>query len=298
MEEHFPTPPTTPSDDGRSVAALASRNKRNRPGRWLVLALLAILAGTVWHASLRVPTGGAGGNAILGNTTPAKAPGATIRVGTWNIHGGTGVDDRRDLGRIAAGLRELDIAGLNEVHGAWIWEKADQAELLGGQLQCGWLFAPAVRQWYHYDFGNALLSRLPVALWRRIPLADSDRDPRNVLLANITWGNQTLHVLVTHATRRKPQQRHAQIEAVFAMFLKLPQPAILLGDLNTTLSDGRLRQLRAAPGVIDPIAATGGTDDRRIDWIFLRGLKAVKAGVVDQGGSDHPLLWAEVAFPR
>ena len=298
MEQYFPNPSARPSHEGHSVAALASRNKRNRPRRWLSLLLLAVLCGVVWHASRRAPTGGADGIAISGNSTPANARVATIRVGTWNIHGGTGVDDRRDLGRIARGLRELDIAGLNEVHGAWLWEKADQAELLGRQLQCGWLFAPAVRQWYHYDFGNALLSRLPVSVWLRTPLADSEGDPRNVLLANVAWGDQTLHVMVTHATRRSPPKRDSQIHAIFVMFLALNKPAILLGDLNTDLSDPRLREFRDNPDVVDPITASGGPDDRRIDWIFLRGLKAVKAGMVDQGGSDHPLVWADVALPQ
>jgi endonuclease/exonuclease/phosphatase family metal-dependent hydrolase len=260
--------------------------------------LLVTFLAVVWHASHRTPIEGAAGTAISGTHVPTVPAHATLRIGTWNIHGGTGVDDRRDLGRIAAGLRDLDIAGLNEVHGAWFWEKADQAELLGGQLHCGWLFAPAVRQWYHYDFGNALLSRFPVVRWRRIPLDDSDGDPRNILLADVAWGPQTLHVLLTHATRRKSRQRHAQIRAAFAMFLALTEPAVLLGDLNTDLNDGLLRQLRASPGVIDPITAAGGPDDRRIDWIFLRGLKVVSAGMVDQGGSDHPLVWAEVALPH
>jgi endonuclease/exonuclease/phosphatase family metal-dependent hydrolase len=263
-----------------------------------VLALLVILAGTAWHASRRVPTGSATGTAISGKTIPASSSVRTIRIGTWNIHGGTGVDDHRDLGRTASCLRELDIAALNEVHGAWLWQRADQAELLGRQLQLGWLFAPAVRQWYHYDFGNALLTRLPVTQWRRIPLAESDGDPRNLLLADIDWGPRTLHVLLTHATRRKSRQRHAQIEAAFAMFIAQSEPAILLGDLNTDLTDPRLRKLWATPGVTDPIAALRGLDTWRIDWIFLRGLKAVKAGMIDQGGSDHPVVWAEVALPQ
>ncbi len=298
MEKHPPGPPMESSDEGRSVAVFASRGKRKRPWSWVVLALLAISAGIAWHASERVPTGPAAGTAISGTTIPASSSIRTIRIGTWNIHGGTGVDDRRDFGRIAACLRELDIAGLNEVHGAWLWQRTDQAELLGRQLQLGWLFAPAVRQWYHYDFGNALLTRLPVSGWQRVPLAESDGDPRNLLVANIDWGGRTLHVLVTHATRRKTPQRYAQIEAAFAMFMAQTEPAILLGDLNTELSDPRLRQLWATPGVIDPVAASGGAENRRIDWIFLRGLKTVRAGMVDQGGSDHPMVWAEVALPQ
>ena len=78
----------------------------------------------------------------------------TIRLGTFNIHGGTGIDGRRDLDRVAECLRDLDFVALNEVHGWSALSGSDQAEELGRRLGMQWLFASANQQWYYREFGN------------------------------------------------------------------------------------------------------------------------------------------------
>jgi len=202
------------------------------------------------------------------------------------------------MDRVAKCLQGLDLVGLNEVHGRWLWQRLDQAELLGRRLGRAWLFAPAVRQYYHYDFGNGLLSTLPIRSWQRIPLdVRPGNSPRNIVLAELTHRGRPFRAVITHLPQRDPAQRQAEFQTVIAMFLAAPQPAILLGDMNAKPQDPQIRQLLDTPGVIDPLgAATDPQHRNRIDWIFLRGLRAVGAGVGDGGASDHPRVWAEVEF--
>ena len=90
-------------------------------------------------------------------TAPQKRWGKrTIRFGAFNIHGGKGIDGRRDMDRVAECLRDLDFVALNEVHGWSALSGSDQAELLGRRLGMQWLFASANEQWFYREFGNGL----------------------------------------------------------------------------------------------------------------------------------------------
>ena len=153
----------------------------------LQLSFLLALAGLVWLASRPQPTGPAEGTTLDGQVTrTADPPRDSFRVGTFNIHGCTGADGRRDVDRVADCLKDLDFVALNEVHGPRLWESDNQAALLGRRLGVQWLFAPATRDWHTIDFGNGLLTSLPVESWQRIPLAASNgRGYRNAVLVRL-----------------------------------------------------------------------------------------------------------------
>lgn len=269
---------------------------------WLAILLAAaLLGGGGYWASLPAPTGPAAGAELQGVINSSHTARATLRIGTLNIHGGKGRDGRRDLGRIADCLADLDFVALEEVRGGGFCCGDDQAARLGEQLDAGWLFAPTQREWFVAETGNGLLTRLPVRSWQRIPLVRQyDRGYRNAVLVALPFRGRTIHVLMTHITRRSDAERQEQLRAVIAMYLALAEPAILLGDLNTTADDPQLRELLAMPGVEDAIAkspaeATARQDvEGRIDWIITRGLRCIAAGVREQGVSDHPLVWAEL----
>jgi endonuclease/exonuclease/phosphatase family metal-dependent hydrolase len=86
---------------------------------------------------------------------------------------------------------------------------------------------------------------------------------------------------------------------VIARFLALPEPAVLLGDLNSDANDPLIRGLLSTPGVCDAVGPKPGPNRaERIDWIIARGLRPVDAGIRDNGASDHPLVWAELELPQ
>jgi len=262
-----------------------------------ILILLLALAGVVWLVSRPQPTGPAEGTTVNGQVTRTANPWrASFRVGAFNIHGCTGADGRRDVDRVAACLKDLDFVALNEVHGPRLWESEDQAALLGRRLGVQWLFAPATRDWHTIDFGNGLLTSLPVESWRRIPLEDSNgRGYRNAVLVRLRQREQTISVLLTHIARSDDLTRHEQLHQTIDLYLKLPGPAIFLGDLNSEAAEPEIRRLLAAPGVIDAVGqALGPRAPPRIDFVFVRGLRVLDAGLRDLGASDHPMAWAEV----
>ena len=226
----------------------------------------------------------------------AAPPRESFRVGTFNIHGCTGTDGRRNVDRVADCLTDLDFVALNEVHGPRLWESADQAALLGRRLGVQWLFAPATRDWHAVDFGNGLLTSLPVESWHRIPLAaNNGRGYRNAVLVRLRWQEQMIGMLLTHIARSDELTRQEQLRQTVDLFLALPPPAIFLGDLNSEVTEPEIRRLLAEPGVIDAVGQKlGGNAPPRIDFIFVRGLRVLDAGLRDRGASDHPLAWAEV----
>ncbi len=287
-----------------TVAVGGNKLRGTRPGpvrrRLFVITLFLALAGLVWWASWPQPTGPAAGVALNGEVVRSNQPSPhSFRVGTFNIDGCKGADGRRDVDRVAGCLADLDFVALNEVHGPRLWERDDQAALLGRRMGRQWLFAPATRDWRRIDFGNGLLTSLPVESWQRIPLsAFNGRGYRNAVLARIRADKTTISVLLTHIARSGDAIRQQELREAINLYLALSSPSILLGDLNSEVTDPEIGRLLAAPGVIDAVGQKlGPSAPPRIDFVIVRGLRVVDAGLRDRGASDHPLAWAELATP-
>jgi endonuclease/exonuclease/phosphatase family metal-dependent hydrolase len=278
-----------------------------------VAAAVAVAVGA-WHASLRRPAGPAEGVALAvpqpdeKQTHPAAERRAspeppvtepTLRLATFNIHGGRGEDDRVDLQRTAEAIRRFHIVGLNEVRGHRLATPNNQAAEVGCLLGRPWLHGPAEYRWYCQSFGNGLLTALPARRWQRIALTHRlDRSYRNALLVAVDTGPRPLNLLITHLTQRVPEERASQFRMVAGLFLSLDEPAVLLGDLNYRADDRLMADLLARPGVVEPVSATGAADvPDRVDWVLLRGLECVAAGVEATSASDHPVVWCEVVVP-
>ncbi|MFI5378810.1 MAG: endonuclease/exonuclease/phosphatase family protein [Tepidisphaerales bacterium] len=263
--------------------------------RFYIVGILAIMLGaTALIGSLRIPTARLD---IPPTAIVQRFAGHTLRIATYNIHSGVGADDRFDLSRTAADLKDFDLVGLNEVRGAFSAGQ-DQASELGRILAVNALFAPTENRWFHGHFGNALLHRPDLDGYHRIPLAGSlGRGKRNVIQTRILTPGKPISVLVTHIDRGA--DRAAQLQTVRQMFTALPEPAILMGDMNSEKTDPLIAPLRTSPGVTDGIAQILGDKDPadRIDYIFTRGLKWRTGGLRDSKASDHPMVWAELDSP-
>jgi endonuclease/exonuclease/phosphatase family metal-dependent hydrolase len=282
------------------VPARAS-SRRAKLLRRALVAMVILAPVFYWAGERRVPAGGAEGAALSGEIAAPRPPRGSLRVGSFNIHAAKGLDGKRDITRIADCLRDLDLVALNEVAGSRPWEDWNQSQQLGEALGRQWLFAPTESRWWHGSFGNGLLSTLPVRYWQRIQfdLAGAHTH-RNLVVTAVEVDGVKVNVLLTHLDSRDLGRRHNQLRAAGELFLSLAEPAILLGDLNSTADDEQLQRLLHAPGVVDAVAAGGAkASASRIDWILTRGLRTVESGVVDNGASDHPLVWAELEIsPR
>ncbi len=281
------------------------RNYRLLSHRGLLAAgVLAALITAGYLASRPRSTGSAAGVQFNGPPARPIAERTTLRVGTFNIHSGRGADGIRDLPRTARALSEipLDLVALQEVRGNLLTGD-NQASRLAETLEMAWLYAPAERRWYALEFGNALLAATGVQSWQRIALPRQFApDYRNAVLTVVEHGGHAVRVLATHIHQRQQRERDAQLLAVAEIFLHLEEPAILLGDLNCPADQPPLRQLLQMPGVIDAVGEAvrrkGASEPPgRVDWIITRGLRPIDGGIVDQGASDHPLVWAELELP-
>lgn len=278
------------ADHGRTVLGRGVFNRRRVVWCGVLLGLVVLVSGLDRDAA--APVGGAG---LAGTAAPPHSL-QTLRLASFNIHAGRDASGHFDLSRTAATLAGADVVGLNEVRGYWRTASGDQAQHLGALLEMQWAFAPSERRWWNDCWGNGLLSRHPVRGWQSHPLINTrGKAFRNYILAELTLQGRPVQLAVTHVDNF--QDHAAQMATIAELFLSLSEPAVLMGDLNATSDDPVLARLLATPGVIDAVAEVEGVDHAgRIDWILVRGLRVVAAEVRDDGASDHPCLFVELAL--
>jgi endonuclease/exonuclease/phosphatase family metal-dependent hydrolase len=176
---------------------------------------------------------------------------ATLRVVTYNIHRCRGMDRRTRPDRVAAVLRDVDadVIALQEVIGAGPGG-VSHIEEIGAALGMGWVMAPARRLRGH-QFGNALLSRLPVTYHAEHDLSWKTCEERCMQRVDIDVHGHTLHVYNVHLGTAILERRHqARRLAMIVSDRHVPGAKLVLGDFNewmkgltTTLLSSRLKSV-------------------------------------------------------
>ncbi|MCB8821399.1 endonuclease/exonuclease/phosphatase family protein [Microvirga rosea] len=153
-----------------------------------------------------------------------------LRLITWNIQWGLGIDERVDLQRIvdeARSIADFDVLCLQEVSDNFDNLKsndgADQFAVLANLLP-GYAAVEGValdipgQAGRRRRFGNMILSRLPVAQVLRYTLpweaAATRNMPRLVLEANIAAATGPLRIMTTHLEYSSDKLRRAQVEGI------------------------------------------------------------------------------------
>lgn len=230
----------------------------------------------------------------------------TVTVMTFNIHYGEGTDGVLDLARIARVIRGsgAGIAGLQEVDRSfgersnWADQPAELAGLLGWHVAYGAnidLDPPAPSR-PRIQFGNAVLSRYPIARWENTHLFRSPGvEQRGLLHAEVDLPGVPLHVYVTHLDPFSETDRVQQAQQVVQL-VGGSSPAVLLGDFNARPETPEIGMVRAA--LTDTVAAGGGriatcpadAPTAQIDYVFTsQRLRAgwTRCSTEDSAASDH-----------
>lgn len=228
-----------------------------------------------------------------------------VRVLSYNIHHGEGMDQKIDLPRIAAVIQRqaADVVALQEVdcktarsHGV------DQAAELGRLTGMHAAFGKAM-EFAGGQYGEAILSRFPLADVQVHPLPFVAKcEPRAAISARIRLHAEgpEFCFVSTHLEHANASLRLTQTEALNAVLRKdTAVPTILAGDFNATPGSPPLKALMEhwTDATADRPEPTWPAEEPRvkIDYVLFRpafGWRVIEARVVDETiASDHrPLL--------
>jgi endonuclease/exonuclease/phosphatase family metal-dependent hydrolase len=158
-----------------------------------------------------------------------------IKVVTYNIRYGKGIDGQIDLNRTVNKLKALDadIISLQEVERYSLRTGfIDQVDLLAKKLNMNAVFYPSL-SYPGFYFGNAIITRFPIRSSEMIPLY-SQLENRSLILAELEVApEQKIIVMNTHLGLDQ-NERVRHLKKISKLILSLEDPVILTGDLNTT----------------------------------------------------------------
>ncbi len=178
---------------------------------------------------------------------PARA--GRLAIASYNLHSCVGLDRKCSPKRVADVLRELDcdIYALQEVDNQpGEHEESMQLEYLARAMRMA--AVPGLRLVRHTgEYGNAILTRLPIVSVRRHDLSWSRAEPRGAVDIELDLGGRPLRVIATHLGLRR-RERRFQWRRLMVAIAEGSQdaPLIVLGDMNewyrgaTTLREAHL----------------------------------------------------------
>ena len=234
-------------------------------------------------------------------TTMAAAK-RSIRVMTFNIHHGEGVDGKIDLNRIAEVIlsQKADIVALQEVDRTV--ERTARRDLiaeLAALTGMNYGFGKNI-DYQGGDYGNAILSRFPIInqqnhLFRMVLPGEQ----RGLLQVVLQVEGKQLVLLNTHLDHRRDDGDRLsnidEIEQILGKYKGLP--VILCGDFNDTPDSPTLRKVEKIfvdswrhGGKGEGFSYSSTEPQKRIDYVFVKKGKALAPGrawVALSNASDH-----------
>ena len=234
----------------------------------------------------------------------------TLRVMTYNIHVGVGMDKKLDLQRIADVInRERpDLVGLQEVdRGVKRTEGKDEIAELAALTRMEYAFAPNL-DYQGGKYGVAILSRFPIKnRVHRMFENKRESERRGMLLVEVEIDRKPLTFVTTHLDYQFADGRLFETEQLLKFLTGVKEPLIVVADLNDVPSGSAYQLMRTkfedawvtsrAKG--DGFSYPADKPTKRIDHIFYsKGARAKKAWVVETLASDHIPVVAEVELGR
>jgi endonuclease/exonuclease/phosphatase family metal-dependent hydrolase len=231
---------------------------------------------------------------------------------SYNIHAGKDARQHPNLDRVAAVIDSLDadIVLLQEVdRGTERSGSVDQVAELERITGLHGAFAKSL-DFQGGDYGIAMLSRWPIEESETVPLPTdphADRgvkmyEPRVAIHAVLSAPAGPLHVVGTHlgaesVSTFRDQEAQALLQHL-REHVSADDPLVVGGDFNSTPdSDVHSRFSAAFEDSWEACGSGNGytypadSASRRIDYVYLRGLRCTDAKVADSQASDHrPLL--------
>src|SRR5215510_14114482 len=159
----------------------------------------------------------------------------TLRVMTYNIHVGVGMDKKLDLQRIANVINaaQPDLVGLQEVdRGVKRTEGKDEIAELAEMTKMKYAFAPNL-DYQGGKYGVAILSRFPIKnTVHRMFENKREAERRGMLLVEVDVEGKTLNFVTTHLDYQFEDSRLFETEQLLKFLDGVKGPTIVVADLN------------------------------------------------------------------
>lgn len=225
-----------------------------------------------------------------------------MRVVSYNIRGGLGLDGKRSTPRIADTVRGAlpDVVCFQEVHHKLPWSGGEnQPALLADSLRRAFVYFAPVRFGFGGEgLGVCVRDTFSEEIQHNLPSKRENRGVLEVRLRDIS-GFRSLTVLCTHWGLNSEERMEQAAECV-KIAANAPRPLIFCGDLNETADGPAVRRLMQGSGLLDAGAISNlptfpaANPTKRIDFILhspdlrLNDLKTIQSMA-----SDHLPLYAD-----
>jgi endonuclease/exonuclease/phosphatase family metal-dependent hydrolase len=252
------------------------------------------------------------------NTSLNELPREHLRIMTYNVHHGIGMDGRCRPERIASVIAEsnADVVALQEVDDnreRTLFQ--DQTKIIASRLGMYHRFFPVLTQGTE-RYGLAILSRFPfVSVHEEIlTIADPRRriESRGAMWVTLKTDAGSVHVINTHLGLRSEERLRQIAELLSSRWLgdlEKREPVILCGDFNAGPNSEVMRRLRHRFHCVQTIASDHRPQStfpsvlplRRIDHVLVSGhFKVDRVSVIKNHlttlVSDHLPVCADVTL--
>ena len=236
----------------------------------------------------------------------------TIRVMTYNIHVGVGMDKKLDLPRIAEVIKRerADLVGLQEVdRGVERTQRIDEIAELARLTKMDYAFAFNLK-YQGGQYGVAILSRFPIhATDHRLYQNTREAERRGFIRAEVMIDGRIVNFATTHLDYQYEDGRVFEAEQLLAGLKDVQGPLIVVGDFNDIPTGGAYQLLKDQfhDAWIETNPAGSGFSypadkpAKRIDYILFRltdPIRARKSWIANTLASDHVPVVADLEIGR
>ncbi len=238
----------------------------------------------------------------------AQIPSDTIRVLSYNIHHGEGVDQVLDLDRIAKLILDAkaDIVGLQEVDKGV--ERSAKRDLPAELAKLTGMRVHFEKNIPHQggEYGNAVLSRFPIKSAKNThfkQLAPGEQRGVQQLVLDVR-GREVVFINTHIDYRANPAERTLDAKALQEIVAEAgKRPVIMVGDFNAVPNSPFITSVKSFISDSWMIAGKGDgftipvkKPARRIDYVFVSKdtVTPVRLEVINSIASDHLPLFAEL----
>jgi len=225
----------------------------------------------------------------------------TVRVMTYNIHVGIGMDKKLDLRRIADVINKEKphLVGLQEVdRGVQRTQRIDEIVELSKLTRMDYAFAFNL-PYQGGQYGVAILSRFPIrATEHRLYKNLREAERRGFIRAEVRIDGRVVHFVTTHLDYQHDDGRLFEAQQMLASLSDVKGPLIVVGDFND-IPTGQTYQLMRntfddawidGRGTGEGFSYPADKPAKRIDYIFTRRtdqIRTRRAWIVQTLASDH-----------